>query len=33
VPLDTITEANALGITLNLTLMMNQDEDEWEVFA
>jgi hypothetical protein len=24
VPLDAITQANALGITLNLTMMMNQ---------
>jgi hypothetical protein len=32
-PLDAITQAKALGITLNLTMMMNNDRDEWEVFA
>jgi hypothetical protein len=32
-PLDAITQAKALGITLNLTMMMNNDRDKWEVFA
>jgi hypothetical protein len=33
VPLDAITQANALGITPYLKKSLIYEEDEWEVFA